>query len=95
MKLPLPELTFEEFTALPFQYTMGMRFSAHAQRLYRNEDHGLQYETHTPYNERNGKWGKQENGHFMDGDEREFATVSDLYMAYMHHVCGVAEDSNA
>lgn len=91
MKLPLPELTFEEFTALPFQYTMGVRFSTHAKRLYRNEGHGLQHETHTPYSERTMRWGEQQNAYFMDGDEREFTTAADFYVAYMHKACGVAE----
>lgn len=86
-----PELTFEEFCLLPMQYTMGMRFDTSAQRMYRNEEVGMQEEVITPFNPHRQTWGIGDTSYFLDGDDREFKTVAELYMAYMHKACGVPE----
>lgn len=87
-----PELTFEEFCAMPFTYTLGMTFDWGAQRMYRNEQHGVQMEYVTK-RKRKGDiysgWKKQDTAYFLDGDEREFKTPDQIYVAYMKKVCGV------
>lgn len=87
-----PELTFAEFCKLPFQYKMGMSFDWGAHRVHRNDEHGLQMEYVTK-RQRHGDiysgWQEQETTYFLDGDERQFDTPDQLYVAYMEQVCGV------
>ena len=85
----MTELTFEEFCELRFDYIMGMTFDHGAQRIYCNDEHGLQHEIHTKRNKRSGKWHSEKICWFLDGDSREFETVDQLYVAYMEKVCGV------
>lgn len=85
------ELTFEEFTSLPFGYVAGVRYSTGAQRCYRNKEHGLQIEVITPYRESLMEWGEGTTYYFIDGDARQFTNAAEWYMAYMHKVCGLAE----
>jgi hypothetical protein len=85
------ELTFEEFCMLPMQYRFGMSSDNSAQRLYRNDAIGLQKEVHTPRDPRTMQWGDGEVSLFLDNDPREFSTVADVYVAWMHKVCGVPE----
>ena len=59
--------------------------------MYRNEQAGMQKEVVTPYNPRTMTWGTGDVSYFLDGDEREFKTVADLYVAYMHKACSVPE----
>lgn len=82
------ELTFDEFCALPFEYYFGIHAETYASRLYRNNQHGLQMEVHTPKNKRTGVWGKGKRSFFLDRDEREFHSNAELYVAYMELVCG-------
>ena len=88
-----PELTFEEFCKMPLQYTMGMTFDWGAQRMHRNEELGVQKETVTERNVAGDIYSGWKDGtvaFFLDGDERQFDTVDQVYVAYMEKVCGVA-----
>ena len=87
----MTELTFEEFCNLPFQYVSGIRYSTGAHRSYRNQDHCLQVEVKTPYRESTGEWGEGKSYYFIDNDPREFTSVADWYLAYMHKACGLSE----
>ena len=86
------ELTFEEFGQMPLTYTMGLVGDVEAQRLYRNEELGLQKEVYTKRAKPGdvyGGWLDGEVYYYLDGDERCFRTVADLYVGYMENVCGV------
>jgi hypothetical protein len=37
------------------------------------------------------QWGDGEVSLFLDNDPREFSTVAEVYVAWMHKVCGVPE----
>lgn len=90
----LKELTFEEFCNLPLQYYQGMSFDWGAMRLHRNEDIKLQKETVTKRKKKDciySGWKTPEISYFLDGDEREFKTVADVYVAYMEKVCGIEQ----
>lgn len=54
----MTELTFEEFCELCFEYRLGFTFDTGAQRMYRNDKHGIQVEVQTGRNKRTGAWGK-------------------------------------
>lgn len=87
-----PELTYEEFCALPFDYIKGMSFDWGAQRMYRNKEHGLQKELVTKrvrYDDIYSGWQEGQTSYFLDGDKREFKTPDQLYVAYMEKVCGI------
>ena len=89
----MKELTFAEFCELPMQYTLGFNFDTHAQRMYRNDKHGLQKEVFTKRNVRMDSWGTGSVYYFLDGDPRQFDTIDQVYVAYMEKVCGVKEVS--
>ncbi len=55
---------------IQFQYRMGWNTAKGAQRLYRNDELGLQMEIHTP--KEKGIWGKQKNFYYIDGDKTEW-----------------------
>lgn len=87
-----PELTYEEFCQLPLTYTMGMIGEKNAQRMYRNEMCGVQKEVFTKRKipgEIYSGWCEGELYFYLDGDERQFRTVDQVYVAYMENVCGV------
>jgi len=86
-----PELTYDEFCALPITYRMGMSFETGAQRLYRNDEHGVQKEKHTKRNPQTRKWGRATTAFFLDGDERQFANSAECYVAYMERACDIKE----
>lgn len=88
-----PELTFEEFTAMPMQYIFGLNHDQYAARRYINEDLGIVKEVVTkrkragdPY----GGWKKPEVCFFMTDDPKDvwYPNVAMLYEAYMRKVCG-------
>jgi len=87
-----PELTFEEFCSLPMTYTVGVTFDWGAQRMYRNDEIGLQKEL-TTKRKRKGDiysgWHEGKAAYFLDDDERQFDTPDQVYLAYMEKVCGV------
>jgi len=85
----MTELTFEEFCELKIEYRTGITFDTGAQRMYRNDKHGLQVEVYTDRNKRTGVWGKGKRYWFVDGDSRAFETSDQCYVAYMEKVCGV------
>lgn len=90
------ELTFEEFCQSPMQYTLGTTGDWGAHRMYRNEMLGIQREVITEREEPGnlyGGWKGSEFAYFMDGDNRQFATRADLYVAWMARVCGVEEQA--
>ena len=89
----MTELTFEEFCELRFDYIMGMTFDHGAQRMYRNDEHGLQHEIHTKRNKRTGEWGKEKRYWFVDSDSRTFETIDECYVAFMEKVCEVKHDA--
>jgi hypothetical protein len=89
-----PELTYEEFCELPLTYMQGLTFDWGAMRLHRNDEHGLQKETVTK-RKRKGDiysgWRKADIRFFLDGDDRQFETPDQLYVAYMEKVCGITQ----
>lgn len=87
----MTELTFAEFTSLPFQCTCGIRYSTGAHRLYRNNKHGLQIEVKTPFQKRTQQWGAGKKYYYIDNDPREFSNQAEWYLAYMHKVCNMPE----
>lgn len=84
-----PELTFEDFCLLPMQYTKGISADSYGLRMYRNAEAGLQREVYTPRNPKTCEWGDGKSSLFLDGDQREFANVAELYVAYMESACGI------
>ena len=85
-----PELTYEEFCALPLTYTQGIRFNDGAVRQYGNIDHGFYKEVNTPFDEKTYAWGKPQVVFYLPDDKRTFDTPDELYVAYMEKACGVA-----
>lgn len=83
------ELTFAEFCELPLLYHTGISFETGAQRLYRNDAHGIQKEVFTKRNPHTHQWGNGKAYYFVDGDPRQFETVADWYVAYMEKICGI------
>lgn len=86
------ELTFEEFGRMPLTYTIGMTGDVEAQRMYRNEELGVQKEVYTKRlvaGDIYSGWHDGEVYYYLDGDDRQFRTVADLYVGYMENVCGV------
>jgi len=88
----MKELTFEEFCELKIEYRMGITFDTGAQRLYRNDIHGIQTEVYTKRNKQTEEWGTGKRYWFVDGDERTFETSDQCYVAYMERVCGVKHE---
>ena len=88
-----PELTFEEFCALPLPYTFGLRASGYAVRQYKNAEHGIAKVVNTPFNEKRWSFGIPKVVYFMLDDERNFDTVDQLYVAYMEKACGIEENT--
>lgn len=88
----MKELTFEEFCKLPLQYTLEMTFDWGAILMRRNDGIGLQVETVTK-RKRKGDiysgWKEQKQYYFLDGDDRQFDTQDQVYVAYMEKVCGI------
>jgi len=87
------ELTFEEFCNLDFEYRIGITRDDGAQRLYRNDKHGIQIEVYTKRNKRTEEWGKEKRYWFVDGDKRTFQTIDQCYVAYMERVCEVKHET--
>jgi hypothetical protein len=88
------ELTYEEFTSLPMQYTLGMTGNWGAQRMYRNERFGVQKEVVTEREtpgDLYGGWKEPKVSFFLDGDPREFSNSAECYEAYMALVCKMEE----
>jgi hypothetical protein len=87
-----PELTYEEFCMLPMQYYQGIRYDWGAMRLHRNDAHGIQKETVTKQKKRGdiySGWKDPDIVYFLDGDDREFKTTDQIYVAYMEKACGI------
>ena len=83
------ELTFDEFCQLPMLYMGGIAYETGAQRMYRNNDCGIQKEIITKRNAHTMEWHEGKAYYFVDGDQREFSTIDQWYVAYMEKVCGV------
>ena len=88
----MKELTFEEFCSLRFQYRTGISFDWGVLRAYVNDKYGLRVEICTK-RKRKGDiysgWRKQQITYFLSGDERQFETSDQLYVAYMEKACGI------
>lgn len=102
MSSPLirPELTFDEFCALPFEYTFGMCGDIYAARLYKNEALGLVKEVVTyrkTFGDIYGGWKKPKVAYYMSDDPKDvwYHNGAMLYEAYMAKVCGVPYDGLA
>jgi hypothetical protein len=79
-------LTREEFGKQPLQYVGGMSGAWGAQRMYRNNQLGIQREVVTKrkrYDDVHGGWEEGDVSYFLDGDKREFKTVDELYDAWV------------
>lgn len=90
----MKELTFEEFCELPLQYTFGLTFDWGAHRIHRNYDIGLQIETVTKrkkFGDIYSGWQDQKRYFFLAGDDRQFDTIDQVYVAYMEKVCEIEE----
>lgn len=90
----MKELTYEEFCELPMTYVQGLRFDWGAHRMHRNEEHGIQRETITKQKRKNdiySGWKDPKIVFFLDGDDRQFDTSDQVYVAYMEKVCGIKE----
>lgn len=92
-----PEMTYEEFSEVPFTYTFGLNGDAYAARLYTNEELGLVKEVIThrkvPGDIYSG-WKRPKVGYYMTDEPKDvwYRNGALLYEAYMHKVCGVAYD---
>ena len=88
----MKELTYEEFCSYPLQYTLGARYDWGAHRVHRNEELRIQKETITKQkvsgNIYSG-WKPATVAFFLDGDDRQFDTPDQVYLAYMERVCGM------
>jgi hypothetical protein len=95
-----PELTYEEFSEIPFKYVFGMTGDVCAARRYVNEEHGLVKEVVTK-RKKSGDiysgWKTPEVCFFMTDDPLDvwYPNGAMLYEAYMHKVCGVPYDGLA
>lgn len=91
-------LTYEEFCSAPMTYMMGMTGDWGAQRMYRNDDLGIQKEVFTK-RKRHGDiysgWKEGKVYLYLDHDPREFANSAELYEAWMVRVCGAKEEKRA
>ena len=86
-------LTFDEFRNLPLEYTMGMTGDAGAQRMYRNNEHGVQKEVHTKRKKKGDIYSGWKEGRvyfYLDGVDKEFRTIEDLYNGYVEKMNGRA-----
>lgn len=87
-----PELTYEEFCNLSCPYTFCMTFDWGVQRMYRNDDIGLQIEIVTKRKRKGdiySDWKEPDHYYFLDGDPNKYRTMDQVYVAYMEAVCGV------
>ena len=83
-------MSLDEFRKLPFKYITGMTTDRDAHRCYRNNEHGLRVEVHTKRKVRGdiySGWKEGVTTYYMDGDKREFASIAELYEAWMGKVC--------
>lgn len=91
----MTEMTYEEFCSAPMTYSMGLVGDWGAQRMYRNNDLGIQYEVLTR-RKRSGDiysgWKEGKVYFYLDRDPRQFANAAELYEAWMARVCGVKEE---
>lgn len=88
----MKELTFAEFCEIPLQYCGGIVTDRDARRMHRNEEFGIQREVHTKRKRRNDPYAGWKEGvvaFFLDGDDREFQTIDQVYVAYMEKVCQI------
>ena len=91
----MTELTFEEFCQKPFKYTLGMTGEAGAQRIYRNDDLGVQKEVYTRrkrYGDIYSGWQEGEVAFFLDGDPNEYRCAAEVYVAWMRKICAVTDE---
>jgi hypothetical protein len=88
----MKELTFEEFCEQPFRYTLGFTNDWGAHRVFRNNELGIHLETVTARHKHGdiySGWRKGKVHYYLDGDDREFKNMAELYVAWMSRVCGV------
>lgn len=84
-----PELTFEEFCALPMQLSMHIS-GTNEHYLHRfNPSTSVQKVTITRVRKAGG-FGKSYTLYYLPDDERTFTTADQVYVAYMEYVCGVS-----
>lgn len=84
-------LTFDEFRKLSLEYSMGINSDDGASRLYRNNEHGIQKEVHTKRKRKGDIYSGWEEGeiyYFLDGVDKEFLTIDDLYKGYVERENG-------
>lgn len=90
----MTELTYEEFCEQPLRYTLGFTNDWGARRMFSNDELGIQMVTVTARRKHGdiySGWRTGKSFYYIDGDEREFANIAELYVAWMARVCGVEE----
>lgn len=83
-----PELTFEEFCALPMQLSMHISGSREHYLHRFNPSTGVNKVVVTPIR-KNGEFGKPVCFYYLPEDKRTFHSADQVYVAYMEIVCGV------
>jgi hypothetical protein len=87
-----PELTYEEFCELHFEFRWRMTGDWGAETVYVNDDCGIWKYVQTKRKVRGdiySGWKDSVVSYFIDSDGCEFKSFEDLYVAYMEKVCGV------
>ena len=90
-------LTFDEFGKLPLEYSMGINGDDGASRLYRNNEHGIQKEVHTKRKKKGDIYSGWKEGkvyYFLDGVDKEFRTIDELYKGYVERENGRTSTSS-
>lgn len=82
------ELTYEEFCELQYYCKINQKDAWSEARLYRNEEYGLQTETHIK-KDWQGKVIRELVFYFVDDVRRLCHNDAEQYVAYMEKVCGV------
>ncbi len=65
--MSIEEKLKENLPTINFEYYMGWHGEKGAQRLYRNNELGLQMEVYTP--KKHGQWGKAKTFYFIDSEK--------------------------
>lgn len=87
----LPELTFAEFGSKPMQLVIHLNGQKENYLHRACTEIGVSVVTITK-KDKYGRFTQSRTGFFLDGYDGEFDTADQVYVAYMHKVCGVPYD---